>query len=149
MDYQVLAGKRGFQWLGPEVATTHTKTGWECGQGHRWAARYHDIQAGYGCPHCWEMRRGQSRRKRAEDYRALACGCGLMFYEDASLDVKQRRNRKSDAEKAIWAVENGYHLVILWQHEIEELGAWPLVRNRVLPLLLSWMEEDGTGCVRV
>lgn len=45
------------------------------------------------------------------------------------------RVQKRDAEKAQWAKENGYHLVIIWEHEIKERGAWALVHERVLPLL--------------
>lgn len=42
-------------------------------------------------------------------------------------------NQRRDAEKAAWAEENGYHLVIIWEHEIKERGAWALVHERVSP----------------
>ena len=48
-----------------------------------------------------------------------------------SLDKMQR----SDAEKAAWAHANGYHLVIIWEHEMHKAGALELVSERVLPLL--------------
>jgi hypothetical protein len=43
--------------LGPEVANIKTKTGWQCGQGHQWQARYHDLRAGRGCPYCARLTR--------------------------------------------------------------------------------------------
>ena len=43
--------------------------------------------------------------------------------------------QKRDVEKAVWAKDNGYHLVIIWEHEIKEQGAWSLVHKRILPLL--------------
>lgn len=36
-----------------------------------------------------------------------------------------------DAEKARWARENGFKLVVVWEHEIERYGAWALVMERV------------------
>jgi len=49
-------------------------------------------------------------------------------------------NQKRDAEKAAWAKENGYHLVVMWEHEINERGAWALVHKKVLPLLNGELE---------
>ena len=48
-----------------------------------------------------------------------------------SLDETQKR----DAEKAAWACDNGYHLVVIWEHEIHEVGAIELVKERVLAIL--------------
>lgn len=48
-----------------------------------------------------------------------------------------------DAEKAMWAKENGYLLVVMWEHEIQGCGAWALVHERVLPLLQGAMKK---GC---
>lgn len=56
------------------------------------------------------------------------------IYADDDLDEKQRERRKSDAEKAQWIKGNGYHLITFWENDIKELGAWPLIKNRVLPL---------------
>lgn len=52
-------------------------------------------------------------------------------YSSLDLDEIQRKQIKKDAKKANWAEENGYHLVILWEREIKELGAWPLLRSRL------------------
>ncbi len=51
-DYQALARKRGFRWLGPEVRRTDIKTGWRCSLGHAWQAPYCRLQQGSGCPVC-------------------------------------------------------------------------------------------------
>ena len=64
-DYEALAQGRGFHWLGPEVANTLTKTGWQCAQGHHWQARYNDIRQGGGCPTCYAERRVRGRRATA------------------------------------------------------------------------------------
>ena len=58
VDYHTLAEERGFRWLGPVVPNTSTKTSWECEQGHRWEARYGDIQQGGGCPVCVDIVQG-------------------------------------------------------------------------------------------
>lgn len=48
---------------------------------------------------------------------------------------KRPENQKRDIKKAIWAEENGYLLVVIWEHEIKKRGAWSLVYERILPLL--------------
>jgi len=37
-----------------------------------------------------------------------------------------------DAEKAQWAVKNGFDLVIIWEHEIQEQGARSIIIQRIL-----------------
>jgi superfamily II DNA or RNA helicase len=64
-DYHILAAKRGFRWLGPEVPTTKTLTNWECPRGHQWRAIYNNIQQGRDCPFC-------ARKKTVVDYQLLA-----------------------------------------------------------------------------
>jgi hypothetical protein len=73
-DYRALAAKRGFTWLGPEVANVSTKTGWQCGQGHQWQAVYYSIHSGRGCPHC-----ANRARKTPADYEALAAKRGFVW----------------------------------------------------------------------
>ncbi len=58
-DYHVLADKRRFKWLGPEVENTGTKTEWTCGKGHTWQASYHTIQSDHGCPDCLDIVNGK------------------------------------------------------------------------------------------
>lgn len=43
--------------------------------------------------------------------------------------------RGRDAEKACWAKNNGYKIVEIWEHEINDLGGLKIVEERVLPLL--------------
>ena len=57
-DYHALAEERGFRWIGPEVPTVLTKTGWECAERHQWEATYANIQQGRGCPLCVDMVHG-------------------------------------------------------------------------------------------
>jgi hypothetical protein len=66
-DYQLLAERRGFRWLGPEVPDIHTKTGWKCKQGHQWEATYGSIRSGTGCPCC-----AGNMPKTPADYLTLA-----------------------------------------------------------------------------
>ena len=61
-DYQALAKKRGFRWLGPEVRNVKTKTRWKCSLGHTWKTGYDSIQRGHGCPIC---ARPSDRKRRS------------------------------------------------------------------------------------
>ncbi len=67
-DYHSLAERRGFRWVGGNVpASNHTPTTWECGQGHRWKASYHNVDCrASGCPQCRDMVNGArvSRQQR-------------------------------------------------------------------------------------
>lgn len=186
-DYYALAKKKNFQWLGPEVPNIHTKTGWECDNGHCWEARYADIEhKGSGCPICKKIAFG----KRSKEMWKLGRFDGVfksptsieieiatvldtlgikhvsqfrpsnysrpfdefippklfieiqgdywhgnpLFYKANELGKKQRKNRQRDAEKAVWAKENGYCLVTIWEHEIKTWGARALIEEHVLPL---------------
>lgn len=73
-DYHLLATKRGFQWLGPEVQSIRMKTGWKCAEGHQWTTRYNSIQQGYSCPFC-----AGTAKKIPDDYHALASFRGFMW----------------------------------------------------------------------
>ncbi len=66
-DYHELAESKGIKWLGPEVPNTHTKTKWQCAQGHEWRAPYNRINQKHGCPFCV----GKAPKVPA-DYHALA-----------------------------------------------------------------------------
>lgn len=52
-------------------------------------------------------------------------------------DERQCQQKVIDAEKAKWARENGYHLVIIWESELKRWGAWTLIHKRILPLVES------------
>jgi len=40
---------------------------------------------------------------------------------------KRPENQKRDAQKAQWAAENGFELLVIWEHEIKERGARAIV----------------------
>jgi len=40
------------------------------------------------------------------------------------------KQQKRDTQKAQWAVENGYELIVIWEHEIKERGAWAIIAER-------------------
>ena len=52
VDYQILAQKRNFQWLGPFVTNYILPTKWKCELGHEWLASYREILRGDCCPRC-------------------------------------------------------------------------------------------------
>jgi len=51
---------------------------------------------------------------------------GDYWHGDTFPEQQQR-----DAAKAQWAEDNGFELVTIWEHEINEFGAWALVMERV------------------
>lgn len=52
VDYQILAQKRNFQWLGPFSSNYVIPTKWKCELGHEWLASYREILRGDDCPSC-------------------------------------------------------------------------------------------------
>lgn len=50
-DFEALAARKGFTWLGPEVSNSSTKTRWRCSKGHEWETTYTSARLN-GCPHC-------------------------------------------------------------------------------------------------
>jgi len=40
--------------------------------------------------------------------------------------------QKRDAEKAQWAKEHGYELIVIWEHEIRDCGAWAMIMQKGL-----------------
>lgn len=93
--YRRLAREHGFEWLGPEVSNTKTKTTWECSNGHRWKARYNDIHNGFGCSHCQDMVNGQHVSQPQRDLCNMVNGrlnypCGRLNIDVAMIlgDIK-------------------------------------------------------------
>jgi hypothetical protein len=82
-DYRALAEKRGFCWLGPKVARTKEKTGWQCEKGHRWEANYNNISRGSGCPFC-----AGYAPKTPDDYYALALERGFRWLGPSVTNIK-------------------------------------------------------------
>jgi hypothetical protein len=67
-DYELLAQSFGYQWLGPEVATTNIKTFWLCAKGHRMGKTYSHIRDGRKCSRCAI----EASRNTPEDYHNIA-----------------------------------------------------------------------------
>lgn len=76
-DYHASAQTNEFEWLGPEVSNTRTKTKWRCKNGHIWEARFNSIQRGDGCPFCAGL-----VRKTPADYHKLAEEKGIRWVGD-------------------------------------------------------------------
>lgn len=70
--YRQLAASRGYVWLGTEVINNRTKTLWRCELGHEWLMPYDNLQQGQSCPTCSREHQYEMRRRKPEDYHALA-----------------------------------------------------------------------------
>lgn len=82
-DYHRLASEKGFQWLGKELPlNVHSKTLWECAEGHIWEALYANVRHGYGCPHC-----AGNIAKTKEDYVKIAEKFGYQWIGDEIISV--------------------------------------------------------------
>ena len=93
-DYRMLAKRRGFLWLGPKVKAALTKTWWQCTKGHKWPARYADINHGSGCPVC------ENRvPKTPDDYHALAQQRGFRWLGPEVCDTQS---------KTTWQCQHGH-----------------------------------------
>lgn len=78
--YHVVANKRGFTWLGPEVPNSGTITKWQCPEGHTWETTLSSIKnAGTGCPTCAQEIAGQWRRIPPEQYHSTAAERGFTW----------------------------------------------------------------------
>jgi hypothetical protein len=51
-DAQRLAKKKGGKCLALEIPNSRTPIPWQCAEGHKWSARYNDIQQRKWCPYC-------------------------------------------------------------------------------------------------
>ncbi len=50
--YHEIAQANGFEWVGEQPRSMHTKTLWRCANGHMWEATASNIRMGNGCPEC-------------------------------------------------------------------------------------------------
>lgn len=74
IDYENLAKRKGFVWIGPYVKRVKEKTTWKCNNGHFWETTFDTLSGkrGRGCPRCGEERGANARRKKPEDYHDIA-----------------------------------------------------------------------------
>jgi hypothetical protein len=101
-DYHALAATRGYQWLGPQVRDTSTKTRWRCAEGHEWEAPFSTIQKGHGCPAC-----AKHARKTAADYHALAKLSNFRWLGSTVPAVTDTKTRWACSRGHTWA--SSYH----------------------------------------
>lgn len=121
-DYHVLAGARGFKWLGSMIpSNVCTKTLWECSMGHQWETAYHTIKGSKtGCPYC-----AGNVRKIPADYHALAEKRGFKWIGPAVSNV---------GTKTTWECEHGHH----WQ------AAYDYIRGGArLPVVCKSNSKDS------
>ncbi len=111
-DYHMLAKKRGFRWLGPEVRNSKMKSGWECNNGHQWQAIYNVIQQGFGCPLC-----SGNKRKEPEDYEALAELRGFKWLGPTVTNALTKSN---------WECSRGRHQWQTTYHHVREGHGCPI-----------------------
>lgn len=97
-DYYELAEGRGFKWLGEVLPkNVNTRTLWECGEKHRWEARYHSIYDGRGCPYC-----SGHIKKTEEDYYVLAESRGFEWLGEVLPKNVNTRTLWGCGEKHRW-----------------------------------------------
>lgn len=113
--YHILAEKRGFIWLGPEVRSTQIKTRWECEQRHRWEATYAKIWQGSGCPFCYGL-----TRKVPADYHALAWKRGFRWLGPEATNT---------LTKTWWECEKGHRWETCYSH-IQQGRGCPVCAGR-------------------
>lgn len=87
-DYYGLAEHCGFKWVGKVLPKdVKISTLWECKVGHRWKAKYNNIQQGKGCPYCSGV-----VKKTKQDYYELAKSRGFKWI---SFEVPKKVNTKT------------------------------------------------------
>lgn len=101
-DYRRVAIKRGIQWVGlslPENVLVDTE--WVCANGHKFIARYSDLQQGRGCGQC----SGRSH-KTLEDYQELGKRKGLVYVYEKPVMTRL---------KAPWRLPDGSVEDLTWR----------------------------------
>jgi len=70
-------------------------------------------------------------------------------FEDDQLDKRQKDRLSSDRKKRKWAEQHGFHLIVLWENEIRQIGAMQLLEQRLLPLLPDGFQYTSNPDVEV
>jgi very-short-patch-repair endonuclease len=106
INYQNLAKSKNLKWLGVKVMNTHTKTLWQCIQGHEFQASYDKIRGGGYCPECVGK-----RRKIKQDYIAISKEKGFKWLESdappAHKKTKWQCANKHYFEASLKSINNG------------------------------------------
>lgn len=106
-DYHLLAGTKGFVWIGDFPKSTHHKTLWRCGNGHIWTARYDNIKTGYGCPACANNSRRRKHQKKRPEYNKLAKERQLRFVGELPRNTKEKTRFECIQCGYIWYTSYG------------------------------------------
>lgn len=101
-QYHQMASSRSFEWLGPEVRNTETKTWWRCSKGHEWEIDYGHIREGKGCPYC-----AGNRPKTIENYHSLAKDRGFEWIGKSLVNVMT---------KTCWRCNQGHKWEAKYNH---------------------------------
>jgi very-short-patch-repair endonuclease len=143
-DYHALAAERGFQWLGPEVPNTQTKTWWECERGHRWEAVYASIRAGTGCPVCVDIVHGAQVSQLQRDLCEILDGELNLPFEQYNIDIALRRQGIPIAvEYDSWYWHGGREDYDAQRDERFIVSGWRVLRVRSRKQLPSLEQLDA------
>jgi hypothetical protein len=96
-DVHDLAEMRGFKFLSTEYKNANSNYLWGCSKGHKWSAKYNNIQRGYGCPDCAGL-----RLKNIQDAQDLAERKGLRFLSNEFENTKT---------KYLWGCSHGHEWI--------------------------------------
>jgi hypothetical protein len=116
-DYKLLAQSFGYEWLGPEVATTNIKTFWLCDKGHKMEKTYSHLKAGRKCLQCTI----EASRNTPENYHRIAQLHGFEWLgpEVAGVMIKTR-----------WCCNRGHEWDAKYNH-IKNGRGCPHCSNRI------------------
>ena len=94
---KILARDRGGNCISSEYKNAHNYLTWECGLGHHWEARPHDIKHGTWCPYC------AGKRKTIKDMNDLAAQQGGLCLSSRYVDGKTKLQWKCASGHMWWA----------------------------------------------
>ncbi len=78
-DYQFLATRRGFVWLGPFPRNSKAPTTWRCQNGHEFPACYNNVDQGMRCGFCTRAETARKQRHSKAAYHSLAEQRGIFW----------------------------------------------------------------------
>lgn len=92
-DMHLLASARGIYFRGDEYLGAAVPHLWQCINGHNWYARPSNIKTGYGCPHCFDIKRKAVASESRYDfthYEKIAKSRGGNLYRVPSIDFDHK-----------------------------------------------------------
>lgn len=85
LDYKNLGIEKNLKWLGSNIKNTHSKTLWQCKEGHEFLSSYDKIRSGGYCPEC-----NGKRRKNNQDYIALGKSRGYKWLQSEAIPTHKK-----------------------------------------------------------